>query len=204
MESGGAASRRSLRAAFFVYGGEMQTNLSTGPRTEAGKAVSSMNSLKHGLTSRRVVLPGEHQADFDRLHNQLFSDHAPVGGLETELVAEIAACLWRLQRARRYESTLLETSSFELFVSPTQAKGFETLLRYMGAIERQLNRAIVRLRESQTERRKSAAIRPTPRVKAMSATSYTSTRFVSSERPQPAAELTTDHRPLPTKLTTDN
>jgi hypothetical protein len=179
----------------------MQTNLSTGPRTEAGKAVSSMNSLKHGLTSRKVVLPGEDQADFDRLHTQLLSEHAPDGALETELVAEIAACLWRLQRARRYESTILETSSFELFVSPTQAKGFETLLRYMGAIERQLNRAIVRLRETQTERRKQATTQP--RVKTMSASSYTPTHFVSSTSidsngsavPQPGAQLVTSHQP---------
>ena len=179
---------------------------STGPRTDAGKAISSMNSLKHGLTSRRVVLPGEDQADFDRLHNQLLSDHTPVGALEIELVAEIAACLWRLQRARRYESTVLETSSFELFVSHTQAKGFETLLRYMGAIERQLNRAIVRLREAQGARRKSAAPQP-PRIKAMSAVSYGSTQFVSSrssklepiaDHPTPSGELTTDNRQLTT------
>jgi hypothetical protein len=169
------------------------SNTSTGPRTDAGKAVSSMNSLKHGLTSRKVVLPGENQAGFDRLHNQLLADHAPTGALETELVAEIAACLWRLQRARRYESTILETSSFELFVSHTQARGFETLLRYMAAIERQLNRAIVRLREAQAERRKSAA---QPHVKAMSATSYSPAQFVSS-----SAELTADHRPLTTTQT---
>src|SRR5215467_11350817 len=136
------------------------SHISTGPRTETGKAVSSMNSLKHGLTSRRVVLPGEDQADFDRLHEQLRFEHSPEGALETELVAEIVACFWRLQRARRYESSILETSSFELFVSHTQAKGFETLLRYMGAIERQLNRAILRLRETQAERRKRDAAQP--------------------------------------------
>jgi hypothetical protein len=162
------------------------SHISTGPRTEAGKAVSSMNSLKHGLTSRKVVLPAENQADFDRLHSQLFSEHAPAGALETELVAEIAACLWRLQRARRYESTILETSSFELFVNPTQAKGFETLLRYMGAIERQLNRAIVRLRETQAERRKRDAA-PPQRAQAMfatalPATSYVAPQFVSLSR----------------------
>jgi hypothetical protein len=160
------------------------SHISTGPRTDAGKAISSMNSLKHGLTSRKVVLPGEDQADFDRLHNQLLSDHAPVGALETELVAEIAACFWRLQRARRYESTILETSSFELFVSHTQAKGFETLMRYMGAIERQLNRAIVRLRETQAERRKRDTAQPHS-ARAMSATaspttSYVAPQFVSS------------------------
>ena len=170
------------------------SHISTGPRTEAGKAVSSMNSLKHGLTSRRVVLPGENQADFDRLHNQLLADHAPVGALETEIVAEIAACFWRLQRARRYESTILETSSFELFVSSTQTKGFETLLRYMGSIERQLNRAIIRLRETQTQRRKAE----TPRRPPVQALSATATHFVSSPHPEP--HLTTDHRSLTTCL----
>jgi hypothetical protein len=179
-------------------------HVSTGPRTDAGKAISSMNSLKHGLTSRRVVLPGENQADFDHLQNQLLDEHAPVGALETELVAEIAACLWRLQRARRYESTILETSSFEIFVNPTQAKGFETLLRYMGAIERQLNRAIVRLRETQAERRKIAAAQP-PRIKAMSATSYSSTQFVSSPCPAPVPITNGGAIPLPgAELTTDN
>ena len=32
---------------------------STGPRTEAGKAASSHNALKHGLTAQTVLLPGE-------------------------------------------------------------------------------------------------------------------------------------------------
>jgi hypothetical protein len=173
----------------------MQNSISTGPRTDAGKAISSMNSLKHGLTAKTVVLRGENQADFDRLHDELLVDHAPVGTLETELVAEIAACLWRLQRARRYESTILETSSFELFVSHTQAKGFETLIRYMSAIERQLNRAIVRLRETQAERRKRDATQP--RIKAMSATSYSSGQFVSSRRPEAAQGASTDNLPHP-------
>ena len=173
------------------------TSTSTGPRTDAGKAISSMNSLKHGLTSRRVVLPDENQADFDRLHNQLLSEHAPAGALETEIVAEIAACLWRLQRARRYEAAVLETSSFEVFVSHTQAKGFETLIRYMSAIERQLNRAIVRLRETQAARRRRELAEPP--AKAMSASSYSSTQFVSSCRPEAAHDPSKDSlsRPLP-------
>jgi hypothetical protein len=185
----------------------MSANLPTGPRTDAGKSVSSMNSLKHGLTAKTVVLPGENKAEFDRLYDQLMEEHAPAGALETELVAEIAACLWRLQRARRYESKVLETSSFEVFVSNKLGKGFETLLRYMGAIERQLNRAIVRLRETQTARRKLEAAKP----KAMSATAPAPLHFVSSTSAQqmPSAELTTDNRQLTTQklateLTTDN
>ena len=37
---------------------------STGPRTEEGKAASSLNSLKHGLTAKTVVLPGEDPAEY--------------------------------------------------------------------------------------------------------------------------------------------
>ena len=32
---------------------------STGPRSQAGKAVASQNALKHGLTAKRVIIPGE-------------------------------------------------------------------------------------------------------------------------------------------------
>jgi hypothetical protein len=187
---------RSL-SGFLIHRTNMpnSSNTSTGPRTDAGKAVSRMNSLKHGLTAKTVVLRGENQDDFDRLHNQLLADHAPVGALETELVAEIAACLWRLQRTRRYESTILETSSFELFVSHTQAKGFETLMRYMAAIERQLNRAIVRLRETQSERRKRPEPARTMSATTSPATTYTTTQFVSPL----TTDLTTDNRQLTTQ-----
>ena len=37
---------------------------STGPKTEEGKAKSSMNALKHGLTSQRVWLNEEEKKDF--------------------------------------------------------------------------------------------------------------------------------------------
>jgi hypothetical protein len=38
---------------------------STGPRTERGKAVSSMNGCVHGRRAKRAVLPGESQEEFD-------------------------------------------------------------------------------------------------------------------------------------------
>ena len=38
---------------------------STGPRTEAGKAVSSCNAWKHGLTAARALMPGEDPAEYE-------------------------------------------------------------------------------------------------------------------------------------------
>ena len=40
---------------------QANAELSTGPRTEEGKARSSQNSLKHGVFAKTIVLPGESQ-----------------------------------------------------------------------------------------------------------------------------------------------
>lgn len=50
---------------------------STGPRTPEGKAVSSRNALKHGLTARQIVIKGESQAEFDALLERLTLDANP-------------------------------------------------------------------------------------------------------------------------------
>ena len=47
---------------------------STGPRTEEGKAASSRNALKHGLTSFTVLLPTEDPAEYVRIATTLAAD----------------------------------------------------------------------------------------------------------------------------------
>src|SRR5204863_2313408 len=44
---------------------------STGPKTPEGKAVASLNNLRHGLRARTVVLPGEKSEEFHRLCDDL-------------------------------------------------------------------------------------------------------------------------------------
>ena len=130
----------------------------TGPRTVEGKAASSRNSLKHGLTARQVVIPGENQANFDQLLAGIADDRNPEGELEIQLVGEIAACTWRLARARAREAEVLETRGDLFTSSDTGAgEGFDRLLRYMGSIERQLNRAL-----SASSNSRPIAARPNP------------------------------------------
>ena len=57
----------------------------TGPRTPEGKAIASQNSLKHGLTARQVVIPGESQEDFDNLLASTAADRKPEGELEIQM-----------------------------------------------------------------------------------------------------------------------
>jgi hypothetical protein len=79
---------------------------SNGPVTEEGKATSSQNSLKHGLTSIRVVLPHESQEEFDRLEASLVNRFKPFDEIEYELVHEMAAARWRLRRIEAMEVSI--------------------------------------------------------------------------------------------------
>jgi hypothetical protein len=80
--------------------------LSTGPKTEAGKATSSKNALKTALTGRTVLLPSDdapryerHLAHYDKLYR-------PVGEQETALVQSLADTMWRLDRIPGLEEAL--------------------------------------------------------------------------------------------------
>ena len=81
---------------------------STGPRTAAGKAVSSKNALTQGLTAQT---PRDEQAvaDRDRRIADPAAVVAPRDACEQGLVARLAPALQRLERADH-----LESRSFEL------------------------------------------------------------------------------------------
>ncbi len=103
---------------------------STGPRTEAGRAVARLNALTHGLRSEEEVLGprtdtlkgghrtgirstavlvrGAHyqesQEEFDELHARFVADLQPVGPVEEMLVDQVVTGHWRLRRALRAEA----------------------------------------------------------------------------------------------------
>ena len=75
----------------------------TGPRTAEGKARSSRNALKHGLTSEQAVLPEESAEDFEALRQDFMDDLQPVGTTELDLVETMAMASWKLRRVWRME-----------------------------------------------------------------------------------------------------
>jgi len=81
---------------------------SRGPVTPEGKAKSSRNALKHGLTASIEALPGESQQDLDDLLEAHRSAYRPVGALEEELVRTLTVTRWRLRRIAVLESEVLD------------------------------------------------------------------------------------------------
>src|SRR4051794_28816309 len=80
---------------------------STGPRTDAGKAVTAMNARTHGILSEAApVLPTEDAAAFAQLRERMHQDAAPVGVLEESLVERLVTLLWRMRRLAVAEAAL--------------------------------------------------------------------------------------------------
>jgi hypothetical protein len=140
------------------------SRLSTGPATAQGKAASSQNARKHGLTAKQVVIQGESLHDFESLKSDLTAQYAPATTTEEIYVNEIAENYWRLMRARRIETELLDREMETLLGSagdgsPSLSTAFvnasgelDKVRRYMVSIERAWQRAITQLTKHQGER----------------------------------------------------
>jgi len=83
--------------------------LSSGPRTDTGRATCSKNATTHGLfTQTDFIRPGE-EHDYAQAKADLVTALAPAGPLETSLVDEVHRALWRLRRCGLVEATFLQT-----------------------------------------------------------------------------------------------
>lgn len=88
-----------------------------GIRTAAGKAVSRLNAVTHGLLSKELLINHprykEEKPIFDRLSEQFLADLQPVGAIENALVTQIISYYWRLRRVARAERAVIEQSLTE-------------------------------------------------------------------------------------------
>jgi hypothetical protein len=73
---------------------------SGGPRSNAGKLISSQNSRKHGLFSKKLTFSDDGDvAEYSQLCEDAAAHFQPVGGLEQLLVKEWVAATWRTAKA---------------------------------------------------------------------------------------------------------
>src|SRR3989441_9860844 len=83
---------------------------STGPKTPAGKAAVSMNSLRHGLRARTVVLPGENREEFNQLCDDLERDWRPKSRTAQFYLEQMAVSQWKLTRMEVAEAGIFKES----------------------------------------------------------------------------------------------
>jgi hypothetical protein len=89
---------------------------STGPRTQEGQRRSSQNALTHGLTAKHFVAIGEDRVEFEELRDYVLRLYPPRDEIERVRVGRLIELLWKVRRARNFETALLGISH------PTEAE----------------------------------------------------------------------------------
>jgi hypothetical protein len=143
-------------------------HLSTGPQTEAAKAITSQNARTHGLSAKMLIVSLDDQPEFDELQSKLLAECAPHGALEEELFRQIVHAQWNLRRCDVAELKLCaetepvaqgdpscgQKQSVDPVFSddPAILRRLDRIQRYRNAHNRAWHRALRELRELQTNR----------------------------------------------------
>jgi len=123
---------------------------SSGPKSEAGKAVAALNNTRHGLTGAFRVLPTESQSDFDELLAVLREEHNPETFTETTLVEAMAQHHWLRHRALSLESSCYDPATGAIH----DQKQLALYLRYQTTHERGFHTALNDLLKLRAAKRK--------------------------------------------------
>jgi hypothetical protein len=81
---------------------------SQGPKTSEGKAVSSMNALRHGMTAKAILLTNENPEAYAKLAEAYYEKFDPADDVERDLVDEMVIAKWRQRRDWSNEAALFD------------------------------------------------------------------------------------------------
>jgi hypothetical protein len=111
---------------------------SRGPVTAEGKARSARNALRHGISSRSLVLHNDEAAALATLRAAMLVRHQPLDAAEAHWVEELVFVAWRQRRLRGLEEVVLACAgSKEAPALPSMA----TVMRYRSRLNGEWRRA---------------------------------------------------------------
>jgi hypothetical protein len=128
------------------------SQLSTGPNTEAGKSTVSQNALKTGLFSRSAFIRPDELPRYNAIHEALTTDLSPHGPLEENLVTEIIRASWRLERCADVEAAFLVDTTLDPMANDNFSYRQNNVDRARAHSHRIIMRTLAELRRLQTER----------------------------------------------------
>ncbi len=146
---------------------------SRGPKSAETKEKSSRNSLRHGFTARNIILlECESAEEFQKMEDDFAATHQPATPAEQDLVDEMVAARWRIERIRTIETVIQDCEMIrkkseieKTFLQPDSgvhlAMAFRTLAeesscmalisRYETRLSRMYDRAYRALRQLQQQ-----------------------------------------------------
>jgi len=89
-----------------------ETKYIGGPKSDETKAISSRNSITHGLTARKWINENEQEL-FNTTTEAFIVDFDPETYIEKILITKMAECLVRLMRIQKVEDAMFDLTSIE-------------------------------------------------------------------------------------------
>ena len=126
---------------------------STGPRTPAGKAVTSQNAGKHCLTSKYLIILSGQEDAFAELESGLRSKLNPNGPLEEVIFKRAVESAWNLERCRHAEFNLhaYNGPDYDPLNSSASSLQYDRIHRYARESENSMYKAMRELGKLQSE-----------------------------------------------------
>lgn len=137
---------------------------SRGPKTVEGKAISSRNAMRHGLTARKIIISAmESESEYSRFQAMLKQQLAPQDALQAVWVDKVITGLWRARRAGLEEALIVDEENSCSFGGRSSSyiikneKRREAILRYEEAINKQV---LIAMRELEKLQAASSSFEP--------------------------------------------
>jgi hypothetical protein len=108
------------------------TATAPGPKTPEGKAISSRNAIRHGLTSVSPVLPSEDPAEFEAFQSSVVTQYDPQDAEDTAIVLAYLDTTWRLRRVPAQESRLIKIEVLRMKIAAKDDRALASLLTTLG------------------------------------------------------------------------
>jgi hypothetical protein len=104
-------------------------------------------ALKHGAYSATALLPGENPAEFEKLHQALIAELAPLGVLEEDIVARMARLVWRKQNLATFRIAEYAQNRCSAIRSEKLPSSFPILEMFEDRIDPAERQALIRAAE---------------------------------------------------------
>jgi hypothetical protein len=99
---------------------------SGGPKTSSGRLNASKNALKTGAYSSMIVLPGESEEEFEKLHQQFMNDFMPNDVAESAMVYELTGLTWKKLRLEKLEhAAFIRSINLNITIKDMASEGVE-------------------------------------------------------------------------------
>lgn len=139
-----------------------------GVKTDEGKAKSKYNAIKHGLLCQNLVMKNEDENCLIELGKKMRAELKPETEFELLIVDRIVANIWRLKRALRGETEMIEAKMKPDDLFPEMKKinfgevleedlkkhdSMSKFIRYETSIEKGIYKALHELQRLQAQRK---------------------------------------------------